>query len=317
MQQRPRAASTAPLGVFASFAAGFSLLLTAPLPILVPVVTDAFLLTGPRIAPTSLAAPIADAVAKAPNADPAITEVVTTWAAEGNLFAIVGWFVPSLVSGLDAVGITGFPRAATWTPTPGAALLTVVALVVVAAILVMLFKTLAARVAAETTLLGDRLIASVARNALHYLAFLGLMLLAALILIVPSGVLIAVLGLAGIDLAPLVTFLLSTLVIVGAVLFAFVAEAIASAGLGPIDAIRSSTRVVTGNVAPTLGLLLTSWIVLATTPQIVARADSGAVGIAIAVLVYAFVAAGVAVARMIFYRERAGVSRAPTVTTVT
>ncbi|MFM8595124.1 MAG: hypothetical protein ACKOCK_12170, partial [Chloroflexota bacterium] len=104
MQQRPQAASTAPLGVFASFAAGFSLLLTAPLPILVPVVTDAFLLTGPRIAPTSLAAPIADAVAKAPNAGPAITEVVRTWAAEGTHIAIICGYVPSLVSGLDAVG---------------------------------------------------------------------------------------------------------------------------------------------------------------------------------------------------------------------
>ena len=311
MMRPTRAESTAPSGVIASFAAGFSLLLAAPLPMLIPVTTDALLLTGPRVSPTSLAAPIADAVAQAPNADPAITEFITAWANDGNLLAIVGWFVPSLVAGLDAVGIEGFPRAAAWSPDPGAALLVILGAILAAVLLVMLYKTLAARVAAETSLLGDRLIYHVGRNALHYLAFLALMLLAGLVLIVPSGILIAVLQIVGIDLTPLITFVLSTLVIVGAVLFAFVAEAIAANNLGPIAAIRSSIKVVTGSVGQTIGLLIISWLVLATTPQVVARFDGGVVGIAIAVLIYAFVAAGVAVARMIFYRERAGAPLPP------
>ena len=88
-------------------------------------------------------------------------------------------------------------------------------------------------------------------------------------------------------------------------------EAIAANNLGPIAAIRSSIKVVTGSVGQTIGLLIISWLVLATTPQVVARFDGGVVGIAIAVPIYAFVAAGVAVARMIFYRERAGAPLPP------
>lgn len=294
----------APPGVFATIAVAVSALIVAPWPALLPAAFDAWLWQGPRLSPAAVADPVARFLGRVPGVDPATAQEIAGWGERGDLTALAGLFLPSLLAGADAAGFAALgTRPAVAVGAAPAGLLALVLLVLGVAG-VMAFKTLLARVMAGSSLRGREVGGAVLRNAVRYAGVLLLGLGLALAVAVALGVIAALAGLAGIDLLPLLTLLVSAAVMAGAVLVAFVAEAIVVAGAGPVAAVRLSARVVSTNLLPTLGLLLATWLALFSLPQLLAPIGGNPVGLALAILVHAFVVAALALARLQFFSDR-------------
>ncbi|MCC6314444.1 MAG: hypothetical protein IT337_10570 [Thermomicrobiales bacterium] len=306
MERRARTAAEPKLpGIFETIALAFSALLVAPVPALFPLIVDAWLWKGPRLSPAALTSPLTAALSDQPGVDPTMVEALTRWGQTGDLTAIVGWFVPSLLTGADrvAMGMTFTDRPAV-VLSAGGAVAAGVLLVALAVLLTMAFKTLLGRIALGAPLLDANLGRDVLRNFARYLGFLGLAAAAVLGIAVPAGVLLAILQMAGIDLLPLFGLVVSMAVFVAAFLLAFVAEAIVVAGVGPIRAMRLSARVVQRFPWRTIGLLLTLWVALFSLPPLLAMVARGPVGIVIAIVFYAFAATGLSLARFVFFADR-------------
>lgn len=294
----------APPGVFATIAVAASALIVAPWPALLPAALDAWLWQGPRLSPAAIAEPAAGFLAGMPGVDPAAAEAIAGWGERGDLAALAGLFMPSLLAGADAAGFAalGTRPAAALGAAPAGVL--AVLMLVLGVVGVMGFKTLLARVMIGAPLRDRGVGREILRNAGRYAAVLLLGVGAALAVAVALGVVAALGGLAGINLLPLLTLLLSAAVMAGAVLVAFVAEAIIVAGAGPVAAVRLSARVVSTNLLPTLGLLLATWLALFSLPQLLGPIGGTPAGLALAILVHAVVAAALALARLQFFADR-------------
>jgi hypothetical protein len=175
---------------------------------------------------------------------------------------------------------------------------------VLAAFAVMIFKTMLARVVAGQQVLDRAFPSQALGNGLRYLAFLGLATAAIVAIVVPSAALLALVGVMGANLLPLLGLALSIAIVVGTVLLAFVGEAIVLTGAGPWQAVRTSAGIVRAHTLPTVGLLLVLWVALASLPPLLAPLGANTLGIALAVLLYAFIATGLAIGRMVFVKER-------------
>ncbi|HEX5498503.1 MAG TPA: hypothetical protein VFX03_04715 [Thermomicrobiales bacterium] len=312
-----------PPGILETFADAFSALLVNPLPILLPILVDAYLALGPRVSPAALTTPLAgwiDAQARQAGPDLASLGVAPAdYAAQiagvgqhADLVAAVGWIVPSLLAGVDRVGLAGAGGRATLTPGGAGVVIALwAAFIVIGIALVMLYRVLLARASRGDPLLDATLPADALRATGRYLAFLALLVGASLAFGVPAGALLGLTSLVSADLASLVGLLLVSAVIIVSIMIAFVAEAIALADAGPIDAIRISRGVVRHNTWPALGLIFLSWLALFVLPDILGRFTQTGLGLALAVAVYAFVATGIALARMQFLRDRLPQSRVP------
>jgi hypothetical protein len=312
-----------PPGILETFADAFSTLLVNPLPILLPILVDVYLALGPRVSPAGVTAPLAgwiDAQARPSAADLASLGVAPAdYAAQiaglgqhADLVAAVGWIVPSLLAGVDRAGLAGAAGRATLTPGGAGAVIVLWALFVLVGIaLVMLYRVLLARASRGDPLIDATLPAAALRATWRSLGFWALLVGAALVCGIPAGVLLGVVSLVSADLASLVGLLIVSAVIIVSIMIAFVAEAIVLAEAGPLEAIRISRGVVRHNTWPALGLIFLSWLALFVLPDMLGRITQTGPGLAVAVAVYAFVATGVALARMQFLRDRLPQSRLP------
>ncbi len=294
----------APPGVFATIAVAASALVASPWPAALPAAFDAWIWQGPRLSPAAVAGPLARFLGGVPGVDPAISEAVAGWGERGDLTSLAGLFVPSLLAGADAAGFAALgTRPAVAVGAAPAAVLALLMLLL-GVVGVMAFKTLLARTMTGSPLRAPGVGREILGNAGRYAAVLLLGLGAMLSVAVAAGVIAAVAGFAGVDLLPLLTLLLSAAVMAGAVLVSFVAEAIVVARSGPVAAVRLSARVVSANLLPTLGLLLATWLALFSLPQLFAPIGGNPAGLALAILVHAFVAAALALARLQFFADR-------------
>lgn len=313
MEQRVRAAAQPePPGIFETIALAFSALLVAPAPMLFPLVVDGWLWQGPRLSPAAVAEPLAAALGRQPGADPGLVEALARWGPTGDLTAIVGWFVPSLLAGADrvAMGVADDGRAVVALGA-GGVVAAAALLLGLAVLLVMAFKTLLGRIALGAPLVDAALGRDVLRNAARYLGFLALAALLVVGVAVPAGVALAFLQIVGIDLLALFGLVVTTAVFVAAFLLAFVAEAIVVAGVGPIRAARLSARVVQTHPWRSIGLLLTLWVALFSLPPLLALLAGNPAGTVVAIALYAFLATGLSLARMVFFADRLPRAAAP------
>jgi hypothetical protein len=312
-----------PPGILQTFADAFSALLVNPLPMLLPILVDAWLALGPRVSPAGLTAPLAawvDAQTRLAGPDLASLGVapadyatqIAGLGRHADLVAAIGWIVPSLLAGVDRVGLAGAGDRATLTPAGAGVVIALwAAFILIGIALVMLYRVLLARASRGEPLIDAELPAAALRATGRYLAFLALLVGAALVLGIPAGVLLGVVSLVSADLASLVGLLIVSAIIIVSIMIAFVAEAIALAEAGPLEAIRISRGVVRHNTWAALGLIFLSWLALFVLPDILGRFTQSGPGLALAVAVYAFVATGVALARMQFLRDRLPQSRLP------
>ena len=307
MQRGPkRGARPAAPGIFETIALAMSLLLVQPALILFPIIVDLYLWFGARLSPESVARPLGRWVLRQDATEAAdIAETLDRLARTGDLAAILGLAVPSLLAFTDRAEV-----AFLWERPdvdPGSAALTVgmAGVLVLAGIwTTMLFRVLLARVVRGRALFKDQLLRDVTKAAIRYLGFLALVLAAILLVLVPAGMLAAVLGVLGLNLAPLLVMLVLVPALAATLALAFVAEAIAIAEVGPLRAMTLSFGVAWRSLWPTIGLLLVVLIVSATVPRLVSDLTGSALGVALAIVVYGFIATGLALARMQFFYDR-------------
>lgn len=298
---------TAPPGVFETIAIAMSALLVQPLPVALPVAVDLYLWAGPRLSPAALLEPLRWLAAQ-DTANAGLVEQVEQLeglARTGDLATIVGWFVPSLlaVAG-QADRFAPWQRPSIDLANVGLTLALAAGLILAGVAIAMTFTVMLGRVVRGVSPVGDRFARAAGLAAIRYLGFLALVLAVALAVVVPAAIAGAVLLLFGLDLLPLLVVAGAAGSIVAYVVFAFVGEAIVLAEVGPLRAIALSFGVVRRNPWATLGLLLVLVTVSAILPRLVGSWTTTAPGLAAAIAAYAFVATGLALARMQFFYDR-------------
>ena len=306
-------ADTAKLpGVFETIATAASALIAQPWLLLLSIVVDVYLWLGVRLSPAAIALPLRQLAAGQPGAEAAwLTEGLTESAQSGDLAVVVGLFIPSLVTGLGTSALPGpWPRPVLDPGGLGASVLLAVGLAIVGVTGLMTLGAMLARVVRGVSPLGDRLARSAVLATARYLAFQLMAVLAIAILVVPASLVGGLLLLFGLNLMPLILLVCSLLAITAVVVFAFVGEAILVAEVGPLRAMALSFGVVQRNPWTTLGLLAVLWIVLLTVPELVGRLTETSLGIALAIVTYAFVATSLALARIQFFADRLAYWRA-------
>ena len=299
-------ARSAPPGVFETIATAMSALLAQPLPLALPLAVDLYLWGGARLSPASVLAPLGRWFAGQDGTEAgALAKGLDGLARTGDLAAILGWFVPSLLAGVDRTDLFTAWRQPSVELGNGALTLILAVLLILAGVMAaMTFGVMLARVVLGRPLLGDRFARASGMAALRYLGFLALAVLAIVCLIVPAAIAGAVFLVVGVNVLPLLGAALMLPAAAAAIALAFVGEAIVLAEVGPLRAISLSFGVVRRNPWPTIGLLLVVLTVSVTVPELVGRLTETALGLAVAIAAYAFVATGLALARMQFFYDR-------------
>jgi hypothetical protein len=143
-------------------------------------------------------------------------------------------------------------------------------------------------------------VATVTQIALLCLSVIGMLVL----LLIPVAVVAVAFVLAGINGFGLL--ILAVLVPIFGALFygAFAMDAIFLERVGPIRAIYLSYRVVRRNVWPTMGFIAMTIVISRGVPLALTRVVQHPVGLVLAMIAHAYVAAGLATGSLLFYRER-------------
>jgi hypothetical protein len=296
---------SAPPGIFETISVAVSSLIAQPLPLLLPIVVDLFLWGGPRLSPASLTEPLRRWLLDQRGVDAAtVADRLESIGRSGDLAVILGLFVPSIFGGDPAGGTVPWVRP---TVDPGGAALTLALalLLFVASVWgAMALGAMLARVVRGRSPVGDGWLRASGVAALRYLGFLALVALVVAAVVVPSSIVGAAFLVAGLDVLPLIASLLIVPAIAAYVCLAFVGDAIVFAGVGPLRACSLSFGVVRRSPWATIGLLLVLLIVSAGVARIGGGLADSLPGVALAIAAYAFVATGLALARMQFFSDR-------------
>jgi hypothetical protein len=296
-------------GVIETIQSGYDTLNARPYLIAVPLALDLVLWLGPRFTSPALfnwlahwPAQRADGIdlANALSQRGTSAEITSTIAQAWN-----GYGVSNLI------GTLGHEHVAHLIDRPTAAIgpwyvavLFLLALLVIGLWLKSLFVTpIAQMVREEPFVLRTALRASVATATQIALLFLSVIGMLALMLI-PVAVVAAAFVLAGINGFGLL--ILAVLVPVFGALFygAFAMDAIFLERVGPLRALYLSYRVVRRNVWPTAGFIALTLCISRGVPLALTRVVQHPVGLLLAMIAHAYVAAGLATGSLLFYRER-------------
>ena len=296
-------------GVIETIQRGYDTLNARPYLIAVPLALDLMLWLGPRLTSPALFAWLARWPGQtADGADLARTlrergasaEVTSGIAQMWN-----GYGVSSLVGTLGRGHVANLIERPTAAIGPWyVAVAVLLALLVIGLWLKSLFVApIAQMVRHEPFAVGTALRISweaATRAALLRLAARGMFALT----LIPVAIVAATFVLAGINGFGLI--ILATLVPVAGALFygAFAMDAIFLERVGPMRAIYLSYRVVRRNAWPTAGFIALTFLISRGVPLALTRVVQQPVGVLLAMIAHAYVAAGLATGSLIFYRER-------------
>lgn len=307
---RDAAGDPAP-GLFATFQAAYDAVNTRPYLIAVPLLLDLLFWLGPRVRSPELfgwfaawpagsgsagGRELADALLR----DGERAEIVSGLAGAWNLFA-----VNTLTGALGREAVAdAFGRPVVAVGPPVLALVLLVGLAIAGFWLKTLFVAPLAQLVRQEPFAPRpalrRSLPVAARILVLYLAGFGVLLLA----LVPFALLVVAASLAGFNVVTLIV--LAALVPPGWMLFygAFAVDALVLDGVGPMRAARRSYRVVRANLWPTAGFVSLTGFVWWAVPLALSRVAAQPVGAALVIVAHAYVAAGLATASLLFYRER-------------
>ncbi|CAA9571785.1 MAG: hypothetical protein AVDCRST_MAG19-2857 [uncultured Thermomicrobiales bacterium] len=301
-----RDARSGPPGIFETIAAAMSALLVQPLPLVVPIALDLYLSGGARLSPAPVVDPLRRWLARQDGADAAgLVDGLERLARNGDLATVAAAFLPSLLVDGAAAGNVPWQRPSVDLGGSAVTLLSAVGLLGLGIWGAMAFGTMLARLAKGRAPLGDRFLRASGLATIRYVGFLALFALATAAVVVPLAIVGAVFEVVGLTaLVGLVVAALVVPAIAAYVLLAFVGEAIVVAEVGPLRACSLSFGVVRRNPWPTIGLLLVLLIGSAAVARLGGQLAGSLPGLLLAVVAYAFVATGLALARIQFFADR-------------
>lgn len=294
-------------GVFETIAAAMSLLLVQPLLLVLPLAVDLFLWLGARVTPERVLAPFLGVLdAQSGLEAETLATSVRGMSEQGNLFDLVGFFIPSLVGSIGAQNLAApWARAEIDPGSIGVTLLLALGFGLLGAVCLMTLQVMMARVVRGGSPLGAGVGGMIGRATVRYLGFLAL-LIPVLVMVVIAGSLVAsLLSMINAFLASLVVLAIVILIFAAAILLTFVVDAIALADVGPAQAVELSAGVVRRYPWGSIGLLLVSGVSLMTIPELVQRLDADSVVVVlVSMLLFTFIATGLTLARMQFFADR-------------
>jgi len=296
-------------GIFETLQSGYEMLNARPYLIAVPLALDLVLWLGPRLTAPALFAWLAHwpeqttdgaAIAQTLRDQGASVEVTSGIAQLWN-----GYGVSNLVGTIGRGHVASLIERPTASVGPWyVAVIVLLALLVIGLWLKSLFVApIAQLVRHEPFALGTTMRMSweaTRRAALLFCAAFGMLALT----LIPVAIVAATFVLAGINGFGLI--ILATLIpTLGALFYgAFAMDAIFLERVGPMRAIYLSYRVVRRNVWPTAAFIALTILISRGVPLALTQVVRQPVGVVLAMVAHAYVAAGLATASLLFYRER-------------
>lgn len=298
-------------GVIETIGNAFALLNKRPYILLAPVLLDGFLWLGYRLSLAPLTNAIVRWIETAPTTDVTTLDRLKSVGSSVNLLDILTISTPSMMTRIGSgVAATGASRAVAVLPWWGL-LPVILALAIIGLTIGMVYLTLLGSWVRDEQLSVISILRTSLLNTAHTIGFvllvIGLFLLLSLPLIVLSGVLLGF----GISIVPVS----ATLVFLGEmwafVLLYFAQDAIVISAAGPARAIYMSYNLVRANFWPCLGLILASIVIQVGTPLALTVFTRSPWGLPLAFFIRAYVLTGLALAALLFYRDRARSIRGP------
>ncbi|MGN6032788.1 MAG: hypothetical protein ACTHQE_14135 [Thermomicrobiales bacterium] len=332
LHRTSRSIPSEPTGALATLADGFSLVLARPWLMVLPVLVDLILWLGIQISIQPFTTPFARLLREdgGSNGDEASRQMLAI-GEHVRLNDLAGIFVPSVFSGLPRDNAFNwvlsalFPQLTagidrermyrdwgsglfdTWFPPHWVSVVTLaMVLLVLASLLVIAFRVPIARQVrfafgepARETGFHEAPMAWV-----RLVGLLGLGVLVVVALIVPLVVLAGLMLVFGAGLVFLIAFGLFGIGTMGAIYVYFALDIALLDRLGPIDAIRSSIRMVRGRFGECARFAIACAVIQTGLLRVWQPLTESAPGIAVSLLVNAFIGAGIVAATMLFIARR-------------
>ncbi|MBN1484980.1 MAG: hypothetical protein JXA37_09680 [Chloroflexia bacterium] len=279
----------------------------------IPVGLDLFLWLGPRLIPDALAKRLLDLwqslLQTAPTSlEPELVEQISTaiqqWGWQSNLFQLLsGALISTLVPKLGALSS---PAAVpTWAPALAWVLLPIpLGAMALGLLLWALLMVPLADLVRQSQEGGRDMLRRAWRIWRQLLLLLVFVLFAGGVLVLVVGLVLSFATLLSPALALILTYLIGGGVFWLLFQLYFSLEAMLISGIGPAGAFLYSLQVVRSNPWLALGLIALILIVSRGTTLIWQQLALHPLGVLLGILAHSYIAAGLATARLIFYRDR-------------
>jgi hypothetical protein len=298
-------------GVIETVGNAFVLLNKRPYLLIPPVLLDLFLWLGTRLSLKPLTDTLVGWVQGSSSADSKTVDQLHSLGKSFNLFELLAVSTPTFVTQIGADAIAGASHKSIeglewWALLPIGFGLLLAGLAIGMAYLTLLgFLVRGEGVAAVPY--STVMLRNVVRTYAYYLLLIGLVLLILFPLVFLAVALLAF----GISILPIVTLVLAFAAMWAYVLLYFAQDAIVISQAGPARAIYLSYNVVRANFWPCIGLIVVSLTLQIGTPLALVAFTRTPWGVPLAFILHAYILTGVAVAALLFYRDRALKLRAP------
>jgi hypothetical protein len=295
----------APAGVIDTIGTAFTILNHRPYLALMVVALDLLLWLGPRISVNEIGRAVNQMLSR-PEFAGQSPAPVPMLSAEFDAVVILASLIPSLVAALGPDNIALPYQPLVLQAMLAASIGVVFALFLASIGLGMSYWTILAYVVRGERLRRAQVFRSTLRNTLVMLAYLGLLALAAVGLSFLAGFTVFGATLLGLGDIVLVLFTIATAVL--AILFYigtfFVEDAIVLSGAGPFRAVIYSLGICRIAFWPTMRFIAASLVVQLGLPLALRVFTQNAAAVPFALVSHSYVATGLVLASLLFYRER-------------
>ena len=303
--------TSAPPGVIETIGNAFAILNMRPYILVAPVLLDLCLWLGYQLSLKPLTDLLIRWLNSAPNTDATTIDRLEKLGSSSNLFMILTVSMPSAMTRLGS-GIVGDGASRAREVIPAWLLGPVILALIVAGIAIgTAYLTLLGGLAHGDAFSLRQYARTSVTNSLRFIGFnlliIGIVLLVLFPLLLLSGLLLAF----GISIIPITTALLVVGFMWAFVLLYFAQDAIVISNAGPARAIYMSYNVVRTFFWSCLGLIVVSMVIQIGTPLALNVFTRSTWGMPLAFLIRAYVLTGLALAALLFYRDRASAIRAP------
>ena len=298
-------------GVIETVGNAFALLNKRPYLVLPPVLLDAFLWLGVRLSLKPLTDTVVRWVQGSPSVDSTTIDQLHSLGKSFNVFELLAVSMPTLVTQIGADTVAGASHRTVEWPQWWALLPAGFALLLAGLAIGMAYLTLLGYLVrgegVRIVPFGAATMKNVARTYAYYLLLFGLALLILFPLVLLSGALL----IFGISIVPVITLVVAIAAMWAYVLLYFTQDAIVLSQAGPARAIYLSYNVVRANFWPCIGLIVVSLILQIGTPLALVAFTRTPWSVPFAFILHAYILTGVAVAALLFYRDRVQKLRVP------